>query len=155
MGTFACAATIVVDGSRVLLQRQRRSGVSAWEIPGGYVDPGESLEEAAAREAREEAGIDVVVGALAFTMIWRKPDAGRSNLIVAFEARPATTQWSLLPQAAEDIDEVCFVEREAVDLEGVHWMYREPLRRWLALELGSPPPHVLIDIGPNGEQRIT
>ena len=150
MATHACAAALVLDGSRVLLQRQRRGGVAAWEIPGGYLDAGESFEQAAAREAREEAGIDVVVGELAFTMMWRDAAAGRGNLLVAYTAVPATTVWTLVPQAIEDIDEVRFVERSEIDLEGVHWLYAEPLRRWLARLPGDPPPHVLIDLTPSG-----
>src|SRR5438046_6839516 len=48
---------LFVEGDKVLLLRQYRLLVQqlAWEIPGGKVDPGESPEQAATREALEEA----------------------------------------------------------------------------------------------------
>jgi ADP-ribose pyrophosphatase YjhB (NUDIX family) len=49
-------AAIVVS-ERILLVREREDG--GWTLPGGWADPGESASEAAARETREEAGLDV------------------------------------------------------------------------------------------------
>lgn len=52
--------TIVVRNGRVLLARRGRApSQGKWSVPGGAVDVGESLEDAARREIREECGIEV------------------------------------------------------------------------------------------------
>lgn len=52
------------QGTRVLVTRRRAEGVlpGLWEIPGGKVEPGESIESCVRREIREEVGLDVAVG---------------------------------------------------------------------------------------------
>lgn len=55
VGVFA----LVEDGGRVLLARRRDSGW--WNLPGGGLEYGETVEEAVAREVREETGLAVRV----------------------------------------------------------------------------------------------
>jgi NAD+ diphosphatase len=50
---------LVVDGDRVLLGRQPTWPAGRYSALAGFVEPGESLEEAVAREVREEAGVEV------------------------------------------------------------------------------------------------
>ncbi|MEW1634232.1 NUDIX domain-containing protein [Streptomyces sp. NPDC093801] len=55
------AGAVVVHGGRVLLIRRRApEGQLSWQFPAGKVEPGESCEEAAVRETKEETGLDVV-----------------------------------------------------------------------------------------------
>jgi 8-oxo-dGTP diphosphatase len=59
------AALIERDG-RVLMSRRRadQSLPLCWEFPGGKIEPGESPEQALAREIQEELGCDVQVGTI-------------------------------------------------------------------------------------------
>ena len=50
---------LVTDGDRVLLGRQPTWPQGRYSALAGFVEPGESLEEAVAREVREEAGVEV------------------------------------------------------------------------------------------------
>jgi len=49
-------------GRVVLIERKRAP--LGWALPGGFVDVGETLEQAAVREAKEETGLDVKLKAL-------------------------------------------------------------------------------------------
>jgi 8-oxo-dGTP diphosphatase len=49
------------DGEVLLIKRGRAPYAGWWSFPGGGVELGERLEEAARREVREEAGIDVAI----------------------------------------------------------------------------------------------
>ena len=47
------------EPSILLLKRAVEPGFGEWDLPAGYLDPGESFEMAARRETREESGIEV------------------------------------------------------------------------------------------------
>lgn len=57
-----CSAVIRDEQGRVLLTRRMDNG--RWCLPGGHVDPGESVAEATAREVLEETGLVIRLGRL-------------------------------------------------------------------------------------------
>ncbi|WP_027724331.1 NUDIX hydrolase [Tuberibacillus calidus] len=54
----SAAAVVLNDQNEILLIRGPKRG---WEMPGGQVEEGESLKDAAIRETKEESGIDIEI----------------------------------------------------------------------------------------------
>jgi ADP-ribose pyrophosphatase YjhB (NUDIX family) len=71
--------------SLLLLRRAVEPGLGDWDLPAGYLDPGESFEQAARREAREESGIEVELVEL--TGVYHSPPANAVTAV--FRARAA------------------------------------------------------------------
>ena len=56
----AAAGTILeCDGKIVLIRRKQEPGKGMLDLPGGFIDPGETAEQGAGREVKEELKIDV------------------------------------------------------------------------------------------------
>jgi ADP-ribose pyrophosphatase YjhB (NUDIX family) len=60
----ACAIPVDDEGRVILLRRGFDPGRGLWTFPGGFVDLGESVEDAVHREIAEELGIEIGLGAL-------------------------------------------------------------------------------------------
>ena len=88
------AATIVLnDQKEILLIKGPRRG---WEMPGGQVEEGESLKDAAVRETKEESGIDIEI--IRFCGIFQNVDGSICNTLFlgkAIGGVPTTSPESL------------------------------------------------------------
>lgn len=100
---------LVTDGDRALLGRQASWPPGRYSTLAGFVEPGESLEDAVVREVAEEANVEVIATSYHSSQPWPFP----SSLMVGFlgRARPGS-----VARAGEELEDARFVTRD--DLVG-------------------------------------
>jgi NAD+ diphosphatase len=89
---------LISDGERALLGRQASWPVGRYSTIAGFVEPGESLEDAVAREVLEETGVQVDSIEYHSSQPWPFP----SSLMLGFTAHATTTDIHLRDKELED-----------------------------------------------------
>lgn len=92
-GILLGAGTLIHRGRRLLVvKRAEEPNLGAWTFPGGRVEPGETPEEAAVREAKEEVGLGVELEGLFSVVTYKSGELGAGSrpqmVIVEYLARP-------------------------------------------------------------------
>ncbi|GAB7041070.1 MULTISPECIES: NUDIX hydrolase [Catenuloplanes] len=102
----AIAAAIIVEDGRVLMVRRNvKEGALSWQFPAGEVEPGETSEDAAVREANEET--DVTVRAVKTLGERVHPNTGRTMVYVACDLVSGTARVA----DEEELAEVAWCDR--------------------------------------------
>jgi ADP-ribose pyrophosphatase YjhB (NUDIX family) len=92
------AATIfTVEGGIVLLKRGVEPALGKWVFPGGYVDRGETVEDAAVRETREESQVEVKLGPLLNVYSYRRSP----SVIVVYAAQVVSGNLAAADECVE------------------------------------------------------
>ncbi|MFD7556617.1 NUDIX hydrolase [Streptomyces sp. NPDC059835] len=125
------AGAVVVHEGRVLLVRRRVvEGQLSWQFPAGKVEPGESCEEAAVRETKEEAGLDVVAVVRLGERI--HPITGRQVSYTACEVVGGTAHVA----DADEVSEVAWVTLSEIS-QYIPYGVFTPVQRHLYVVLRS------------------
>jgi len=98
----------VTHGERCLLGRQPSWPANRYSVLAGFVEPGESLEQAVRRELREEARIDVDRVRYHSSQPWPFP----ASLMVGFTAEALRDE---IHTGDDELEEAFWIDREALD----------------------------------------
>jgi len=104
---------LVTDGDRCLLGRRPGRQNFMYSTLAGFVEPGESLEEAVAREVMEESGIHIANIRYAHSQPWPFP----ANLMLGFYAEATSTE----------------IKFNTDELADARWFGREEVRKLMAV----------------------
>ena len=100
----------------VLIRRGSAPFEGQWALPGGFVEVGETVEQAAAREVAEETGLVVELAGLVGVYSEPERDPRGHNVSVAFLARVLGGELS----ASTDASEVSVLDPGTLDLAFDH-----------------------------------
>jgi 8-oxo-dGTP pyrophosphatase MutT (NUDIX family) len=100
------------DVAILLLRRAVEPGAGAWDLPAGYLDPGESFELAAVRETSEEAGLEVEL----------------LELTGVYHSAPANAVTAVFRARATDPEAPVRIDFESSDYA---WVARRDISAWL------------------------
>ncbi len=92
---------IIEIESKGIVLIKRKNPPYGWAIPGGFVDYGESLEEAALREAKEETNLDIELGKQFHTYSDPKRDPRHHSISTVY-----IVKGKGIPQAKDDAAEI-------------------------------------------------
>jgi NAD+ diphosphatase len=103
---------LAIDGERCLLGRQPRFAPGMYSALAGFIEPGETVEEAVRREVKEEAGIRIGRVLYHSSQAWPFPH----SLMIGCHAEALSTE----------------IARDAAELEDCRWFDREEVRLMLS-----------------------
>lgn len=103
---------VCLKGDAVLLiRRGRPPNAGDWSLPGGRIEPGERLLDAARRELLEETGVTAEIVGLIDAVDGLFAEAGRHYVLIDYAARWIAGE----PRAGDDAIEAAFVPLAEID----------------------------------------
>ena len=140
-------AVVIEDASILLVRRAQPPLLGEWSIPGGAVELGETLEEAIAREVREETGLAIAPISIlkTFDRIERGANGGVRFHFILVDFLCSLEAGQKSPRAASDVSEVQWAPIEMLrhrkEFILPEWTLAVIEQGWIRLqELGTPIP---------------
>lgn len=111
---------IIIDNDKtVLIKRLNNPYKNHWALPGGFVEYGEKVEDAAVREAKEETGLDVELDELVGVYSDPNRDPRGHTVTIAFKAHIVSGELQS-DSDAKDAKYVNMDELKKIDLAFDH-----------------------------------
>jgi ADP-ribose pyrophosphatase YjhB (NUDIX family) len=123
-----CVGAVVHDGAGrlLLIRRGHAPRAGAWSLPGGRVEPGETIEQAVEREVREETGLAVRAG----KEVGRVRIPGDGVLYDIVDLTCTLVAPGQAPVAGDDAAEIVFADAAALGRLPCTPSLIETLREW-------------------------
>lgn len=122
------AIMLVTSGDRCLLGRQRGWPAAMFSALAGFIEPGESIEEAVRREVGEEAGVAVGEVRYRSSQPWPFP----SSLMIGCRAEALSEELAV----------------DKVELEEARWFSRDEVQAAVGLNVFAPPADATLILPP-------
>jgi ADP-ribose pyrophosphatase YjhB (NUDIX family) len=123
---FPTVDIIIELDDRGIVLISRKNYPFGWALPGGFVDYGESLEDAAVREAKEETGLDIRLIGQFHTYSRPDRDPRHHSISTVYIAKASGT-----PRADDDAKEAGIFTRGALP-EPIAFDHREILEDYFS-----------------------
>jgi 8-oxo-dGTP diphosphatase len=139
LAPIVAVGVIILKAGRIaVIRRDKEPARGLWTFPGGAVELGETVREAARREAREETGLDVEIGEVAAVVDNVVRDESGAiqyhYVILDFFARPTGG----ILQAGTDVSDACWASLADVEMLEMTEKAREITWQLLAEPASGP-----------------
>jgi ADP-ribose pyrophosphatase YjhB (NUDIX family) len=135
LNTAAAVGALITDeeGRLLVTVRKAEPAKGMWDLPGGFVDPGESVEESVRREIQEELGLDIISLSYfcSFPNIYEFGGVSYFTADVVYRCEVADVSKS---EARDDVEAVLFIAPAELVLEKFGL---ESVRKVVCLYLGT------------------
>jgi len=119
--SIGVGGAVVRDGRLLFVRRASRHGRGNWQLPGGFIEPDETIEQAVVREVQEEAGVAAEVEAVLGLRSRYDPDSGNGIYVILLlrpvSGEPMADGYEVDQAGYFSLDEI----RELKPLPPVNW----------------------------------
>jgi len=138
LNTAAAVAALITDaeGRLLITVRKEEPAKGTWDLPGGFVDPAETAEEAVRREIAEELGLDIQSARYLFSVpnIYEYGQVTYNSVDLIYRCEVADVSRA---RAADDVEAVIFKGRDKIKPEKFGLASIREIVRWYLLQEGK------------------
>lgn len=131
--TPAVGVVCLRDDAVLLIRRAKEPRRGEWSLPGGRIEPGERVVDAALRELHEETGVKAEIIGLVDVVDGVFPASGHHYVLIDYVARWISGE----PVAGDDADRAAFIPLSEID-NLIGWSETRRIIRMAAERCGDP-----------------